>query len=63
LRLARPRLPGRLLEGGGDPAPRGMTVTLETGDRIRLMDDFGDTRSRRLRVAGTGGGGFWEWDT
>ena len=59
MRLARLRLPGRLLEGGGDPAPRGMTVTRIMGDRIRLMDDFGDARSRRPRVAGTGGSGFF----
>src|SRR5262245_48423165 len=34
-----------------------MTVTLLGGDRIRLMDDSDDTRSRRRRVAGTGGDG------
>jgi hypothetical protein len=29
MRLARPMLSGRSLEGRGDPAPRGMAVALE----------------------------------
>ena len=51
MRLARPRLPGRLLEGGGDPAPRGMVATFARRNKIRLTDGFDDIRLRRARVA------------
>jgi hypothetical protein len=46
-------LPGRLLEGGSDPAPRGMTVAPSGGTGIRLTDDF-DGRSARFPRGGPG---------